>query len=105
MPETTTRVTQIGRVMIPVTDQDRAIEWYTRTLGFELRSDTPYADGLRWIELAPPGAVTAIAVVLPMEGWSTGVMTNIALSTGDVRAAHADLQAAGVDVDDLMEGD
>src|SRR4051795_6554767 len=55
MAETTskTRITEIGTVMVPVSDQDKAIEFYTETLGFELRQDDPYGEGQRWVEVAP----------------------------------------------------
>jgi catechol 2,3-dioxygenase-like lactoylglutathione lyase family enzyme len=99
MPETKTRITEVGRVMVPVDDQDRAIEFYVDTLGFEKRADTPYGDGQRWVEVAPPGAVTAIALVLPLEGQSAGVETSIALTTQDADAVHADLRSRGVETD------
>jgi catechol 2,3-dioxygenase-like lactoylglutathione lyase family enzyme len=95
-----TRITQVGRVMVPVSDQDRAIDFYGVKLGFELRADVPFGDGDRWVEVAPPGGETAIALVLPREGNPVGVMTNIALVTEDVDGDHASLKAAGVDVDE-----
>jgi catechol 2,3-dioxygenase-like lactoylglutathione lyase family enzyme len=97
--ETKTHITQIGVVMVPVSDQDRALEFYVGKLGLEKRSDTPFGDGNRWVEVAPHGADTRISLVLPQEGGSTGVNTNLGLTTKDVDADHADLQAAGVDVD------
>jgi catechol 2,3-dioxygenase-like lactoylglutathione lyase family enzyme len=97
--ESRTRLTDIGRVMVPVADQDRAIEFYAEKLGFEKRADIPYGDGDRWVEVAPPGATTAIALVPPREGDPTGVETRIALSTQDIDADHADLRDRGVDVD------
>jgi catechol 2,3-dioxygenase-like lactoylglutathione lyase family enzyme len=93
-----TRITQLGVVMVVVSDQDRAIEFYTQKLGFELRGDTPYGDGDRWVE----GAATRIALVPPREGQSAGVATNIGLTTRDVEADHASLKEQGVDVDDIM---
>jgi len=93
------RVTEVGRVMIPVSDQDRALEFYTGTLGFEVRADIPFGDGNRWIEVAPEGAPTAIALVQPREGEATGVETRVALSSEDVDATHAELRERGVDVD------
>jgi catechol 2,3-dioxygenase-like lactoylglutathione lyase family enzyme len=97
-----TQISQIGVVMVPVSDQDRAIEFYTEKLGFELRGDTPYGDGERWVEVAPPGAATRIALVLPQQGQSVGGPSNIGLSTEDVEADHAQLKEQGVDVDDVM---
>jgi len=95
-----TRITQVGRVMVPVSDQDRAIDFYGVKLGFELRADIQYGDGDRWVEVAPPGGETAIALVLPREGNPVGVMTNVALESSDIDADHASLRDAGVDVDE-----
>ena len=101
MSTTATRITQLGTVVIPVSDQDRAIEFYVETLGFEKRADVPFGDGYRWVEVAPPGAVTTIAIVPPPPGKPTGnVETGIGLHTGDIDAVYSDLKAAGVDVDD-----
>ena len=100
MSKTKTRLSKIGTVIIPVSDQDRAIEFYVETLGFEKRVDVPFGDGYRWVEVAPADAATTIAIVPPPPGKPTGnVETGIALNTDDVDADHADLQAAGVDVD------
>jgi catechol 2,3-dioxygenase-like lactoylglutathione lyase family enzyme len=97
---TTTRITAIGTVMIPVSDQDRALEFYTGKLGLQKRSDTPFGNGERWIEVAPRGAATTLALVRPREGDSVGVETRVAFSTEDVDADHADLRARGVDTDE-----
>lgn len=99
MSATQTTVTQVGTVMVPVADQDRAIEFYTEKLGFELRADVPYGEGARWVEVAPAGAATTVALVLPMEGQEVGVESRIAFRSGDVDADHAALRDAGVDVD------
>jgi catechol 2,3-dioxygenase-like lactoylglutathione lyase family enzyme len=100
--KTGTRITEVGTVIVPVSDQDRAIEFYTETLGFEVRGDTPYGDGDRWVEAAPAGAATTIALVPPREGQSVGVPTNIGLTTQDVDADHAALKERGADVDDVV---
>ena len=100
MSKTKTRLSKIGTIIIPVSDQERAIEFYVETLGFEKRVDVPFGDGYRWVEVAPADAATTIAIVPPPPGKPTGnVETGIALNTDDVDADHADLQAAGVDVD------
>src|SRR3954447_9185177 len=97
---TKTRIGKVGTVVIPVSDQDRAIEFYVDTLGFEKRADVPFGNGYRWIEVGPAGAQTTIAIVPPPPGKPTGnVETGIGLNTDDIDAVHADLQALGVDVD------
>ncbi|MBS1892016.1 MAG: glyoxalase [Actinobacteria bacterium] len=68
-------------------------------MGFELRADTPFGEGDRWIEVAPAGAATTVALVVPMEGQEVGVESRIAFTSRDVDADHAALRDAGVDVD------
>ena len=97
-----TRITEVGTVMVTVRDQDRAIEFYTGKLGFELRGDTAYGDGDRWVEVAPPGATTTIALVPEREDSPAGRHANLGLTTQDVDADHAYLKEQGVDVDDVM---
>jgi catechol 2,3-dioxygenase-like lactoylglutathione lyase family enzyme len=96
-----TRINKVGTVVIPVSDQDRAIDFYVGTLGFDKRADVPFGDGYRWVEVAPAGTVTTIAIVPPPPGKPTGnVETGIGLHTDDIDALHADLKGHGVDVDD-----
>src|SRR5262245_9421845 len=97
--DTKTRITQVGTVIVPVSDQDRALEFYVGTLGFEKRTDTPYGEGDRWVEVAPADAATTIAIVPPREGDPTGIETRVGFMSEDVDADHAGLRDAGVDVD------
>lgn len=97
--ETKTHITGLGVVMVPVTDQDKAIEFYVGKLGFEKRADVPFGDGDRWVEVAPAGGAARVALVLPREEDKIGINTNIGLETADVDADHADLRDRGVDVD------
>lgn len=97
--KTSTQITQLATVMVPVADQDRAIDFYVEKLGFEKRADVPFGNGDRWVEVAPPGAATSIALVPPREGEPTGIETRVGLQTEDADADHAELRARGVDVD------
>jgi catechol 2,3-dioxygenase-like lactoylglutathione lyase family enzyme len=97
---TKTRVDKIATVIIPVSDQDRAIEFYVEKLGFDKRMDVPFGNGYRWVEVAPGDAVTTIALAPPPEGTGAGNReTGISLHADDVDAYHAELKADGVDVD------
>ena len=98
--DTGTRISQVATIIVPVSDQDRAIEFYTGKLGFEKRADIPMGEAMRWVEVAPPGAATTIAIVPPREGEPTGVQTRVAFGTDDIDADHASLKAQGVDVDE-----
>ena len=53
-------LTSVGTITVQVTDQDKALEFYTQKLGFEVRTDQPTGPDQRWIEVAPPGAQTRI---------------------------------------------
>lgn len=95
-----TQINQVGTVFVPVTDQDRALDFYLTKLGFEKRGDFTYGEGTRWIEVAPPGSTIAIALVSPSEGKSASAdETRCAFSTKGIEADHATLRANGVDVD------
>ena len=95
MSERTTRITKVGTVILPVEDQDAALELFTGTFGFETRVDAEFAPGQRWIEVAPPSAETSIALVA--QDASQGV--EISFATDDAEADHAAMLEAGVEAD------
>jgi catechol 2,3-dioxygenase-like lactoylglutathione lyase family enzyme len=101
MPDTTskTNITGVRTVGVPVVDQDAAVAFYVGKLGFEKPMDLEYGEGERWVEVAPPGASTTIALVRRHPGEPTGVHTGVRLTSDDVAADHAQLRALGVDVD------
>jgi catechol 2,3-dioxygenase-like lactoylglutathione lyase family enzyme len=101
--ETRTRITGVRTVGVPVTDQDRAVRFYLDQLGFEKRLDVPAGQfGGRWIEVAPPGSPTSIALIAAKEGVPAGVETGIRLMAEDAPALHGELLARGVDVGELL---
>ncbi len=97
--QTTTRITDVRTVGVAVSDQDRALEFYVEKLGFEKRMDTPFGQGERWVEVAPPGASTSIALVRRAAGDAAGIDTQVRFTSDDVEADHAALRARGVDAD------
>jgi catechol 2,3-dioxygenase-like lactoylglutathione lyase family enzyme len=100
MQSTQQHITGLTVVMFSVTDQDEAVAFYEK-LGFEKRTDTPFGNGDRWVEVAHPGAATAIALVIPPDDRPVehGV---VGLSTDDADAAHAALREQGIEVGDIM---
>lgn len=101
-----TTIQKVGRVMVPVADQDAAITWYRDKLGFELLADVPFGEGERWVEVAPPGGGPALALVPPRGDYQPGRNTGIGFETSDARALHAELTGRGVEVEEaLMGGD
>ena len=96
-------INSVRTVGIPVTDQDRALEFYAGTLGFEKLMDAPMPQlGGRWIEVRPADSAITIALVPAREQVPAGVDTGIRFTTGDAAALHAELSAGGVSVDDLL---
>jgi catechol 2,3-dioxygenase-like lactoylglutathione lyase family enzyme len=96
--ESTTRITRVGTVILPVSDQDQALEFFVGTLGFETRIDGSFGDGQRWIEVAPAGAETTIALVPP--GASDAI--EVSFATDDAESDHAAMLAAGIDADEEL---
>ena len=84
-------------VTIPTSDQSRSLEFY-QALGFEVRSDFPWGDGYRWIEVYPPGTSTGLALI-PAGPDPVGIRTGIILNTGDIDAAYERMKQLGIDVD------
>jgi catechol 2,3-dioxygenase-like lactoylglutathione lyase family enzyme len=98
-----TRITDVRTVAIPVSNQDQALEFYTGTLGFEKRMEAPLPGGGRWIEVAPPGATTTLALVAAPEGTPAGVETGIRMASTEAEADHSYLRAHGVEVGELLQ--
>jgi catechol 2,3-dioxygenase-like lactoylglutathione lyase family enzyme len=93
-------------VIVPVSDQDAAVAFYTEKLGFSLSMDVPYGDGDRWIEVTPPGGGSGIALTRGMGEFQPGRETGIALTSSDPKADHEELKQKGIQVDEeLMGGD
>jgi len=84
-------------VGIPVTDQDRALEFYTKSLGVRIITDQPYDDRQRWIELGIGRSGTGIALFTPegQEG-RIGTFMSISFLTDDVVGTCRELAAKGV---------
>ena len=101
---TACHVTQISSVFLTVADQGRAIAFYRDTLGFELRVDQEFGPGVRWVEVAPPGAQSVIALATPdpERGNEPGGDAPFSLDTSDLDAAIAELSARGVEFGDVM---
>ena len=96
---TATRIQGISLVVIPVKDQDRSIEFY-ESIGFEKRTDIPFGDNYRWVEVYPPEGTTGIALAPPPPGSDASAKeTGITLGTDDIETSHAEMKSRGVDVD------
>jgi predicted enzyme related to lactoylglutathione lyase len=63
-PKEVTVIKGISQVIVPVDDQERAKEFWTSKIGFEVATDAPYGEGGRWIEVRPPDG-TPLLVLSP----------------------------------------
>ncbi len=104
-------LTKIGTITVQVTDQDKALEFYTQKLGFEKRTDQPMGPNQRWIEVAPPGAETRILLykaAKDMPGASSyrvalakiGKSTGIVFETDNIIETFTRLKSKGVSIID-----
>jgi catechol 2,3-dioxygenase-like lactoylglutathione lyase family enzyme len=83
-------------VSVPVSDQDRAREFYVDTLGFELLVDNSCREGMRWIEVSPEGSATSLMLVSWADLLLPGMYRIIVIATEDILAFHEDLVAKGI---------
>jgi lactoylglutathione lyase len=97
---TTTHITGIRTVSIPVNDQDAALQFYVGTLGFDLLRDAPIPGG-RWIELAP-GSDTIIVTLEPAASGVTRGAIGIRFVSDDIQGTHEALSSRKVDVDEIL---
>jgi len=96
--KTASRIGEINLVIVASTDQDRSVKFY-ESLGFEKRTDIPFGDGYRWVEVYPPSGATGIALAPPQHEDQVGVQTGVSLTTDDIDATHAYFKSLKVDVD------
>jgi catechol 2,3-dioxygenase-like lactoylglutathione lyase family enzyme len=84
-------------VVVPVTDVDRAKSFYAGQLGFVVDVDTSPVEGVRIVQLTPPGSGCSIMVGKGMAEGVPGSLQGVQLCVGDIEAAHAQLVERGVD--------
>jgi lactoylglutathione lyase len=95
-------ITDVRTVAINVTDQDDALAFFVDTLGFEKRLDAPMTPTTRWIEVAPSGATTSIALTANDGTSDVGSDTGIRFVVPDAEAEHTAMRDRGVIVSDVM---
>jgi predicted enzyme related to lactoylglutathione lyase len=92
-------------VPIPVSDVDRAKAFYADRLGFSVDLDVRPADGVRVVQLTPPGSACSIGfgTGLPVYQAPPGSIRGLHLVVADIEAARAELVDRGVAVGDLVD--
>jgi predicted enzyme related to lactoylglutathione lyase len=90
-------------VSVPVTDVDRAKEFYTEKCGFNADHDHTVSDEIRFVQLTPPGSACSIAIGKGLSKMEPGSLEGIQLVVADVDQAREALAAGGVEVSDVMD--
>ena len=90
-------------VMVPVSDIDRAKDFYAGQVGFDVDHDTRIDDDIRVVQLTPPGSGCSIVLSKGLgNDMPPGSLTGLQLVVADIRAARAHLAERGVDVSDVQ---
>jgi len=87
-------------VAVPVTDVDRAKEFYVR-VGFNADHDHTVSDDVRFVQLTPPGSGCSIAIGRGLTGLAPGSLDNLQMVVGDADAIRKDLADRGVEVSEV----
>jgi catechol 2,3-dioxygenase-like lactoylglutathione lyase family enzyme len=90
-------------VAIPVSDVDRAKEFYTEKAGFVLDHDHRVSDEVRFVQLTPPGSACSIALGVGVTDMPPGSVRGVQVVVPDIEVAHAELAGRGVDVGEIQQ--
>jgi predicted enzyme related to lactoylglutathione lyase len=94
-------ISAVRSVGIYVGDQNRAKEFWTNAMGFELIQDTPMGEGAdapRWIEVTPPDKNVILVLFTPDDARDQiGTFSNVLFTCDDIQKTHKELTARGVE--------
>jgi predicted enzyme related to lactoylglutathione lyase len=91
-------------VQVPVSDVDRAKEFYVEKAGFNADHDHRVSDEVRFVQLTPPGSSCSIAIGTGLgPGMAPGSVQGLQLVVDDIQAARADLAGRGVEVSEVQD--
>ena len=90
-------------VAIPVSDVDRAKDFYAEKVGFNVDHDHRISDEVRFVQLTPPGSACSIALGTGISQAEPGSVQGMQVVVPDVQAARAELVGRGVEVSEVQE--
>lgn len=101
-------ISSIGGKVVMVSDQKKAVEFYTKKLGFDLRVDMPIGD-MHWIEVAPKNSQSSISLMEPNQKMMSkaeferakkeiGAFTGVWFYTENIKSTYDELKKKGVDI-------
>jgi catechol 2,3-dioxygenase-like lactoylglutathione lyase family enzyme len=88
-------------VLVPVSDVDRAKKFYVEEAGFVLDVDTPIGEGMRIVQVTPPGSACSIGFGTGITSATPGAAQGLHLVVADIVAARAELAGRGVPVSEV----
>lgn len=89
-------------VMVPVTDVDRARDFYAR-VGFTVDHDQTVSDDIRFVQLTPPGSACSIAMGRGLTEMAPGSLDNLQMVVPDADAVYAELRGRGIEVEGVTD--
>ena len=92
-------------VPVPVTDVDRAKAFYVDQVGFTADVDVQVRDGLRFVQLTPPGSACSIVIGTGITEMAPGSQKGLQVVVADIEAAREYLLGRGVEVGDVDKQD
>jgi len=90
-------------VPVPVTDVDRAIDFYVNKVGFNLDHDHRVNDTLRFVQLTPEGSACSIVIGEGITEMKPGSQQGLQVVVEDTRAVHNALKEKGIEASDVQE--
>jgi predicted enzyme related to lactoylglutathione lyase len=94
---------KIELVAVPVSDVDRAKDFYTERVGFNADHDHRVSDELRFVQLTPPGSACSIAIGTGITDAPPGSVQGLQMVVSDADAARAELVQRGVEASDVQD--
>jgi predicted enzyme related to lactoylglutathione lyase len=90
-------------IPIPVSDVDRAKVFYAERAGFSVDNDVTVKEGLRFVQLTPPGSGCSISIGEGLTEMEPGSLEGLQLVVDDIEAAREELVGHGLEVSDIQD--
>ena len=90
-------------IPVPVSDVDRAKQFYSERAGFAADHDVTVREGLRFVQLTPPGSGCSISIGEGLTEMAPGSLAGLQMVVDDIEAARDELAGRGVDVSEIQD--
>ena len=90
-------------VPVPVSDVDRAKAFYAERAGFDVDNDVTVRDGLRFVQLTPPGSACSISIGEGITEMEPGSLEGLQLVVNDIETTRKELSARGLEASEIQD--